>query len=47
MKKLLDLDRRAFYVIYYRFRLTPYSAACLSWLKGLVMGALIAFLLLP
>jgi hypothetical protein len=47
MKKLLDLDRRAFYVLYYRFRLTPYSAACLAWLKGLAVGALIASLLLP
>ena len=46
MKKLLDLDRRAFYVIYYRFRLTPYSAACLAWLKGLVMGVLVALLFL-
>ena len=45
MKKLIDLDRRAFYALYYRFRLTPYGAACLAWLKGLVVGLVIAFFL--
>lgn len=43
---IIDADRRLFYKLYHQYRLSPYKAAVLAWIKGVAMGAIVTAILL-